>query len=189
MPVGINQWRAGITGHRTWFMSKVPMGLETPVIEISYCALQYFAYMYLFIYLSVLSLPLSLVVSFFWTHLALVVPATPPKSADVSLIFAKINLHLIVYLWLAFSLFMELTKLRKNILIYSKAYPRNALCSAQHFLFAFLIGTALEIFQIGACSPISQLLLCGDIHPNPGPQINKGLKFFHRNLNSICARD
>ena len=103
MPVGISQWRAGIAGHRSWFMSKVPKSLEIPVVKISFCALQYFAYMYLFICSSVLSLPLCLVVSFFWTHLAaIVVPANSPKSADVSLIFATINSHVIVYLWLAF---------------------------------------------------------------------------------------
>ena len=85
MPVGISQWRAGIAGRRSWFMSKVPKGLEIPVVGISFCALQYFAYMYLFICSSVLSLPLSLVVSFLGTHLAeIVVPATPPKSTDVS---------------------------------------------------------------------------------------------------------
>ena len=59
----------------------------------------------------------------------------------------------------------------------------------QHILFALLIGTALEIFLVGGSTPFSQLLLCGDIHPNPGPEINKCLKFFHWNLNSICARD
>ena len=32
------------------------------------------------------------------------------------------------------------------------------------------------------------LLLCGDIETNPGPQRNCCLKFFHWNLNSICAR-
>ena len=59
----------------------------------------------------------------------------------------------------------------------------------QQILFALLIGTALEIFQVGVCSPFSQLPLCGDIQPNPGPDINQCLKFFHWNLNSICARD
>ena len=32
-------------------------------------------------------------------------------------------------------------------------------------------------------------LLAGDIESNPGPQINNCLKFFHWNLNSICARE
>ena len=32
------------------------------------------------------------------------------------------------------------------------------------------------------------LLLGGDIETNPGPQTEKSLKFFHWNLNSICAR-
>ena len=33
------------------------------------------------------------------------------------------------------------------------------------------------------------LLLSGDVHQNPGPLSNKCLKFFHWNLNSLCARD
>ena len=32
-------------------------------------------------------------------------------------------------------------------------------------------------------------MLAGDIELNPGPPTNRGLKFFHWNLNSICARD
>ena len=33
-----------------------------------------------------------------------------------------------------------------------------------------------------------RLLLSGDIELNPGPQANTCLRFFHWNLNSICAR-
>ena len=36
--------------------------------------------------------------------------------------------------------------------------------------------------------PCMLLFLCGDIETNPGPQSNSYLKFFHWNLNSICAR-
>ena len=32
-------------------------------------------------------------------------------------------------------------------------------------------------------------MLAGDIESNPGPQIDNCLKFFHWNLNSICARN
>ena len=65
----------------------------------------------------------------------------------------------------------------------------SSVFSAAYSFYSSYWGTALEIFQVGGCSPFSQLLLCGDIHPNPGPEINKCLKFFHWNLNSICARD
>ena len=127
MPVGINQWRAGIAGRRSLVMSKIPKGLEIPVVGISLCALQYFVYMYLFICSSILALPLSLVVCFFWTHLAaIVVPATTPKSTDVSRIFAKIYSHVIVYLWLAFSLFIKLPKLCKNILFLQQGVPTES---------------------------------------------------------------
>ena len=60
----------------------------------------------------------------------------------------------------------------------------------QHALFALLIGTGLQMLQLGQRYPIHiLLLLSGDVHQNPGPQINKCLEFFHWNLNSLCARD
>ena len=60
----------------------------------------------------------------------------------------------------------------------------------QYVLFALLIGTGLQMFQLGQRYPIHILLLLyGDVHQNPGPQINKCLKFFHQSLNSLCVRD
>ena len=43
-------------------------------------------------------------------------------------------------------------------------------------------------FSNKSFNPRMLLLLCGDTETNPGPQINCCLKFFHWNLNSICAR-
>ena len=47
------------------------------------------------------------------------------------------------------------------------------------------------VFQLSyfvRCALYCLLLLCGDIHTNPGPRDNRSLKFFHWNLNSLSAR-
>ena len=56
-------------------------------------------------------------------------------------------------------------------------------------LLALLMGNLLEYTNVGANRPLDiLLLLSGDIETNPGPQIDRCFKFFHWNLNSICAR-
>ena len=60
----------------------------------------------------------------------------------------------------------------------------------QDITFAFLIASSLECLNFGKNYPFNLLLiLSGDIHTNPGPSTLKDLKFFHWNLNSLCARD
>ena len=51
------------------------------------------------------------------------------------------------------------------------------------------MGNLLEYTNVGENGPLDiLLLLSGDIETNPGPQTDRSFKFFHRNLNSICAR-
>ena len=48
----------------------------------------------------------------------------------------------------------------------------------------------MELLHFGKSFPLSGLLLlAGDIESNPGPHYDGCLKFFHWNLNSICARE
>ena len=57
------------------------------------------------------------------------------------------------------------------------------------FVVLFVDGRFLDYtFSNESLNPRMLLLLCGDIETNPGPQSNCCLKFFHWNLNSICAR-
>ena len=59
----------------------------------------------------------------------------------------------------------------------------------QDITFALLITSSLECLDFGKNYPFNLLLiLSGDIHTNPGPSTPKDLKFFHWNLNSLCAR-
>ena len=50
-----------------------------------------------------------------------------------------------------------------------------------------MVGFLDYTFSNTIFNPRILLLLCGDIETNPAPQINSCLKFFHWNLNSICA--
>ena len=51
------------------------------------------------------------------------------------------------------------------------------------------MGNLLEYTNVGESGPLDiLLLLSGDIETNPGPQTDRFFKFFHWNLNSICAR-
>ena len=68
-------------------------------------------------------------------------------------------------------------------------YCRYILTKFHSFVYALLICQFLELL-----SPIADyhlhtlLLIAGDVETNPGPQQQNCLKFFHWNLNSICAR-
>ncbi len=68
-------------------------------------------------------------------------------------------------------------------------YRKKLLVVLQNVLYTVIICRFLESINLGDRFPWDfLLLLSGDIETNPGPQINKCLKFFHWNLNSICAR-
>ena len=63
-------------------------------------------------------------------------------------------------------------------------------CVAQNILYTILISSFLIYLLHGPRYPLNiLLLLSGDIHTNPGPNVKRGLTFFHWNLNSISARN
>ena len=53
---------------------------------------------------------------------------------------------------------------------------------------ALALKVVLQLSYFVRCALYCLLLLCGDIHTNPGPRDNRSLKFFHWNLNSLSAR-
>ena len=56
-------------------------------------------------------------------------------------------------------------------------------------LYALLLGTLFDnILAWKMIDLKAYLVIAGDIESNPGPDRERGLKFFHWNLNSICAR-
>ena len=53
---------------------------------------------------------------------------------------------------------------------------------------ALALNVVFQLLDLARCTLYCLLLLCGDIHPNPGVWDNRSLKFFHWNLNSLSAR-
>ena len=192
MPVGTSEWRAGIAGHKVLTVSKARYAI--PVFEIISCILSYFAYLYFIILLSVETLPFSLLISFVWSHICTITPCLiscpVTEIPDIRYILAKVNAQATLRLCVVMSLFLELVKCCNHIILHKNVYAKKISMVLQHVLFALLIGTGLQMLQLGQRYPIHiLLLLSGDVHQNPGPQINKCLKFFHWNLNSLCVRD
>ena len=71
-----------------------------------------------------------------------------------------------------------------------KVHVKKLIFVVQNIVYTMLMTICLENLQFGSSYPLNILLsLSGDIHINPGPNVNKGLEFFHWNLNSICAKN
>ena len=66
---------------------------------------------------------------------------------------------------------------------------KKVLMIMQSIEYILLIARLLDSMSLGHLFPLKfLLLLSGDIHLNLGPQNENQFKFFHWNLNSICAR-
>ena len=63
MPVGIEEWRAGIVFRRSRLLIKV--SLSIPVLQITASVLYSFAYLYLFVWITALILPLAIMIASF----------------------------------------------------------------------------------------------------------------------------
>ena len=68
MPVGINEWRAGIVRYKYCFKSHAQ--LRVPVFELLSSVCYSFAYFYLFIFISVLTVPCSVLCTSLFSFLA-----------------------------------------------------------------------------------------------------------------------
>ena len=83
----------------------------------------------------------------------------------------------------------EILTTKISLLRCSPAYRRYVIVRLQYVLHFLLFINLLDFLNITKHYPLDILLLLGgDIETNPGPQTEKALKFFHWNLNSICAR-
>ena len=61
-----------------------------------------------------------------------------------------------------------------------KVHVKKLIFVVQNIVYTMLITICLENLQLGSSYPLNiLLLLSGGIHMNPGPNVNKGLKFFH----------
>ena len=179
MPIGVNEWRAGISKCRVLIIKRD--GRVLPISEMVLQILGCLAYLYLFIWISVFTAPLSGVVVWLWSHFF------PMASGSPSTIYvlSHLNSFSLIYLHFVFSYILDTLSSRID-----KVHVKKLIFIMQNIVYAMLISICLENLQLGSSYPLNiSLLLSGDIHINPGPNVNKGLKFFHWNLNSICARN
>ena len=94
-----------------------------------------------------------------------------------------------VILCFVFLLVYDFLSQTPKLLFRCPTYRRHLLDKVHSILYALLIGRYLEYIYYGERYLLSfLLLLAGDIETNPGPRVENFLKFFHWNLNSICAR-
>ena len=184
MPIGINEWRAGIALRSTL----VPVVTKfIPVESIFVTMLCSLAYLYLLICLSVITpLPLSLMIDSLLNIL--------PRSLSIGLdtqgrrriympitSYAITTMYFLIYLLLHISgtRFISQLKSSRQIKSVSPIFP--------HFLYALLLGAVVDSIYLFPLDIL--LLLSGDIELNPGPQTENCVRFCPWNLNGICARN
>ena len=184
MPIGVNEWRAGIANYKSCIVRNALY--NPPIVEMALSISLCLAYLYLFIWTTVITAPFCIFIVWFWSC------GTPVDTASLDFIFvlAHANVFVLKVLYLMISRLMDLAITRTNTFLTSRLYRKKVLKTLQGIMYAFLIGSTLECCSFGRNYPFNLLLLLsGDIHKNPGPITRKDLKFFHWNLNSLCARD
>ena len=189
MPVGTSEWRAGIARYEVLIVLTVCYAI--PVFEIFKCILSYFAYLYFFILMSVVTFPYSLLVSSTWSHIPISMSCLTPyrttESSDIMYKFVEVKSQATCFV---ISLVCKLLKCSNHIILRKNFCTKKFLMVLQFVLFVLQIGKILEMHQLGQRYPIHMLLLLSrGVHQNPGPLSNKCLKSFHWNLNRLCARD
>ena len=179
MPIGVNEWRAGIFNKRLLIVKRSYH--PRPLIERILDTLGCLGYLYLFVWISVFPVPFAGIVVWSWTYLT----PKPSKSLCVTSVLSALD----YFATISYNLVLQ------YILKTSQGYIgrmkiKSLIRILQNIVYVMLFCTFFIDLRLGRRYPLNMLLLLsGDIHMNPGQRISKGLKFFHWNLNSICARD
>ena len=183
MPVGIEEWRAGIAFCRYGFLTKVSVNLPgANFLSSVYCL----ANLYFFIWLSVVTLPLSVLVTSSLSFLSDVFETTLVTLQDPISNF--INITLYAQVTACFAISRSLRSFHEFITIFQKCpvFRRRVVDQVQSFMHFALIMTYLACVSFEDVFSLNfLLLLAGDIETNPGPNTDNCLKFFRWNLNSI----
>lgn len=156
------------------------------LLSSTYCL----AYLYVFIWLSVVSLPLSVLVISSLSLISDVFGTSLAASHDPVSIFVDITLY--TQVTVCFAISRSLLSFQGFITIFQKCpvFRRKVLDQVQRIThFAFVMTYLVCVPSEDVFSQKFLLLFAGDIETNPGPHTDNCLKFFHWNLNSICARD
>ena len=163
-----------------------------------------FLYVYHFIALSLVTVPLSLWVTAVFTYmpflsrlLSWLFASTGSLILDDLIInFASLTLYAqatvyflkpfikFVYL-LATECFSDVLRVSKQLMVSKKQYIIGL---SRFLLFSYILLSSVCDLILAENYISLKLILAGDIHPHPGP-VNKSLKFCHWNLNSILTRN
>ena len=168
MPVGIDEWRAGIAFCRYGFLTRVSVNFPGGnFLSSVYCP----AYLYVFIWLSVLTLPLSVLVTSSLSFLSDVFGTNLVALQDPILIF--INITLYTQVTACFAISHSLCSFRDFITISQKCpvFCKRVVGQAQritHFAFVMTYLACVSFEDVFSLNFL--LLLAGDIETNPGPQ-------------------
>ena len=194
MPIGTEEWRAGFGSY------SYRCSLPRAFLRVSLCgslatAFRCFAYLYLIIAVSLITLPVSVLTTSLFEHFP--TPSFLPSSWQQNLVnfkgqrsnFALRTSYVITTIYFLFSFPRDFIKTNGATLVTCPKISKQCIIFLQHVVYALLISSYLGIFIAGENFPTKlTMLLAGDIETNPGPATASCLKFCHWNLNSICAR-
>ena len=108
---------------------------------------------------------------------------------DPVLNYIKIFTYVLATVYFAVDSLIEVLKSNFGQVSKSPVNYKKVLMIMQSIEYIFLITRLFDSMFLGHSFPLNfLLLLSGDIHLDPGPQTESQFKFFHWNLNSICAR-
>ena len=182
MPVSISVWRTGIANSGTPFVLFQPKSGKITGLtnQILFC----FLYIYLLIFVSVFTVPVSLLLNF--VSLSMVTLAsscyTRPPGPDMDTLVGLLHTYVSLTLYSQATLFFAnplVQFLKSSIVSFFKdlsdvRYVLNLLVRLFHGLMILML---MECLNCTNYTPSEFLLrLAGDIHPNPGP-VNNVSKF------------
>ena len=134
MPVGINEWRAGIVRYKCCFKSHAQ--LRVPVFEILSSICYSFAYLYLFIFISALTIPCSVLCTSLFFFLAAhgidiswayVSSTVKSELQDPVQNFVNLTSYVLAIGFFLFSFLFDLLNTITYLLVKCSAYQRKAL--------------------------------------------------------------
>ena len=160
-----------------------------------------FSYIYFFIALCIITIPLSLCITAFFVHLrhigqivtCLCFCNNSLFTDSYVLNFVSLTIQIEKCLLKCFSkcvCFVVYDQVVSTVwcIIHEIHHSRKKISNLFRFFLTFWVSLSLLNQFLGDNIAKIQLLMAGDIHPHPG-QVNIGLKFCHWNLNDINARD
>ena len=168
MPVGINQWRAGIA-HSNYRFQLISLP-RVSLVDLLPSVCLAFIYLYFIIGVSVFVLPCSV--------LTAVVPSvvTPANYRwhDPVFIYSKISGHGLNAAYSFLYIFHKVLRTRFRCFVNSASCRQQILWKSRLFLSGILCLEVLRYFLL-----VLLILRSGDIELNPGPNRNAFFKFCH----------